>query len=107
MKYVCNLCGWEYDEATGDPDNGLAPGTKFEDLPEDFACPLCGAGKDEFTALYPIPLQQRRRALPSAGRPPFGYRKILVCSRSGAVVRFFMDQVRQEPVRLFGEEFLQ
>ena len=48
-KYTCNLCGWEYDEAVGDPDNGIAAGTKFEDLAEDFACPLCGAGKDEFT----------------------------------------------------------
>ena len=50
MKYVCDVCGWEYDEAVGDPDNGIAPGTKFEDLPEDFVCPLCGVGKDEFSA---------------------------------------------------------
>ena len=49
-KYTCNLCGWEYDEAVGDPDNGIAAGTKFEDLPDDFACPLCGAGKDQFIA---------------------------------------------------------
>lgn len=49
MKYVCDLCGWEYDEATGAPGQGIAPGTKYEDLPEDFACPLCGAGKDQFT----------------------------------------------------------
>ena len=49
MKYVCGVCGWVYDEAAGDPDNGIAPGTKFEDLPGDFACPLCGVGKDEFT----------------------------------------------------------
>jgi len=49
MKYVCDVCGWEYDEAIGDPDNGIAPGTKFEELPEDFACPLCGVGKDEFS----------------------------------------------------------
>ena len=48
-KYVCDVCGWEYDEAKGDPDNGIAPGTKFEDLPEDFECPLCGVGKDEFS----------------------------------------------------------
>ncbi|MBB5182053.1 rubredoxin [Catenisphaera adipataccumulans] len=48
MKYVCKLCGWEYDEAAGDPDNGIAPGTKFADLPADFTCPLCGAGKDDF-----------------------------------------------------------
>ena len=50
MKYVCDVCGWEYDEALGDPDNGIAPGTKFEDLPADFECPLCGAGKDDFSA---------------------------------------------------------
>lgn len=48
MKYVCSVCGWEYDEALGDPDNGIAPGTKFEDLPEDFACPVCAVGKDMF-----------------------------------------------------------
>lgn len=50
MKYICELCGWEYDEALGDEDLGIAPGTKFEDLPEDFACPLCGADKDSFSA---------------------------------------------------------
>ena len=49
MKYVCDVCGWEYDEVTGDPDNGIEPGTKFEELPEDFACPLCGVGKDAFS----------------------------------------------------------
>ena len=47
-KYVCQLCGDVYDESLGDPDNGIAPGTKFEDLPEDYECPLCGAGKEEF-----------------------------------------------------------
>lgn len=50
MKYKCDVCGWVYDEAVGDPDNGIAPGTKFEDLPEDFACPLCGASKSDFSA---------------------------------------------------------
>lgn len=50
MKYVCNLCGYVYDEAAGDPDNGIAPGTKWEDIPEDWTCPLCGAGKEEFSA---------------------------------------------------------
>ncbi len=48
MKYVCEVCGWEYDEAVGSPDQGIAPGTKFADLPEDFVCPLCGVGKDQF-----------------------------------------------------------
>ena len=47
---LCDLCGYVHDEAAGDPDNGIAPGTKWEDLPADWVCPLCGAGKDEFTA---------------------------------------------------------
>jgi rubredoxin-NAD+ reductase len=49
MKYICNLCGYEYDEAAGDPASGIAPGTKWEELPDDFVCPVCGAGKDEFS----------------------------------------------------------
>lgn len=48
-KYVCNVCGYIYDEATGDPDNGFAAGTKWSDLPEDFSCPICGVGKDDFS----------------------------------------------------------
>ena len=48
-KYVCDVCGWEYDEAVGDPEHGIAPGTKFEDLPYDFVCPLCGVGKESFS----------------------------------------------------------
>ena len=47
-KYVCSVCGWEYNEEIGDADNGIAPNTKFEELPEDFICPLCGVGKDMF-----------------------------------------------------------
>ena len=47
-KYGCKVCGWIYDEAKGDPDNGIAPGTQFEDLPAEFICPLCGAPKEEF-----------------------------------------------------------
>ena len=47
-KYVCSLCGYEYDPATGDPDHGIPPGTAFEDIPDDWVCPLCGASKDAF-----------------------------------------------------------
>ena len=47
-KYVCKVCGYEYDPKVGDPDNGIAAGTAFEDLPEDWTCPLCSVGKDEF-----------------------------------------------------------
>ena len=48
-KYVCDVCGWVYDEELGVPEAGIAPGTKFEDLPEDFECQLCGVGKDMFS----------------------------------------------------------
>jgi rubredoxin len=50
MKYVCDICGYVYDEELGDVDNGIEPGTKWEDLPEDFVCPLCGVDKDNFSA---------------------------------------------------------
>ena len=48
QKWTCVICGYEYDPLTGDPDNGIAPGTAFEDLPDSWVCPLCGAGKDQF-----------------------------------------------------------
>lgn len=48
-KYVCDLCGYVYDPALGDPDGGIAPGTAFEDIPDDWVCPLCGVGKESFT----------------------------------------------------------
>ncbi|MEG1604739.1 MAG: rubredoxin [Clostridia bacterium] len=47
--YVCSVCGWLYDEAEGAPDHGIAPGTKWEDIPVDFTCPLCGVDKDGFS----------------------------------------------------------
>lgn len=49
-KYVCTICGYVYDPEKGEPDQGIAPGTKFEDLPEDYVCPACGVGKDMFEA---------------------------------------------------------
>ena len=48
QKYVCEVCGWEYDPVKGDPENGIEPGTSFADLPDDWVCPLCGVGKDQF-----------------------------------------------------------
>ncbi len=50
MKYVCTVCGYVYDETAGDPDHDIAPGTRWEELPDDFVCPLCGVGKDQFSA---------------------------------------------------------
>ena len=48
QKYVCDLCGYVYDPAEGDPENGVVPGTSFADIPDDWVCPLCGASKDMF-----------------------------------------------------------
>lgn len=48
-RYVCDVCGWVYDPQQGDPDGGIAPGTPFENLPEDWVCPECGAAKDQFS----------------------------------------------------------
>lgn len=50
-KWECTACGYVYDPAVGDPENGVAPGTSFEDLPEDWVCPQCGVGKDFFQKL--------------------------------------------------------
>ncbi|OUJ13577.1 FAD-dependent oxidoreductase [Acetobacter sp. DsW_063] len=49
--YICKVCGWIYDESKGDPDSGLPPGTRFEDIPDDWYCPLCGVGKADFEPL--------------------------------------------------------
>ena len=56
VVYICNIMvtifqypGWEYDEEEGYPEGGIAPGTKWEDVPEDFECPLCNVGKDQFS----------------------------------------------------------
>ncbi len=48
QKYKCTACGYIYDPEKGDPENGVAPGTLFEDLPEDWVCPVCGLGKEFF-----------------------------------------------------------
>ena len=47
-KFVCTVCGYVYDPEVGDPENDIAPGTPFEQLPEDWVCPLCGVGKEYF-----------------------------------------------------------
>ena len=48
-KFVCQVCGWEYDEEVGCEELNISAGTKIEDLPDDFECPLCGVGKDVFS----------------------------------------------------------
>jgi rubredoxin len=46
--YICELCGYEYDPKVGDPENGIDPETEFDELAQDWVCPLCGAGKEDF-----------------------------------------------------------
>ncbi len=48
QKYVCNVCGFVYDPAVGDPESDIKANTPFEDLPDDWVCPICGVGKEEF-----------------------------------------------------------
>ena len=48
-RYVCDVCGWVYDESEGYAEAGIAAGTIWADVPADFLCPLCGVGKDQFT----------------------------------------------------------
>ena len=50
-KYQCSICGYIYDPEVGDPDSGIAPGTAFEDIPEDWTCPTCGVTKDNFVKI--------------------------------------------------------
>lgn len=48
QKYVCKVCGYVYDPAVGDVDNGVAPDTEFKDIPDSWVCPICGVPKEEF-----------------------------------------------------------
>jgi rubredoxin len=48
MKYQCTVCGYVYDEDEGDPESNVPPGTKWDDLPDGWTCPVCGASKNEF-----------------------------------------------------------
>ena len=59
QKYECDVCGYIYDPAEGDPDNGVKPGTSFEDVPSDWVCPLCGVGKEDFSPVDQSPSAMR------------------------------------------------
>lgn len=67
-RWICKTCGWIYDETKGDPDSGLAPGTRFEDIPEDWSCPLCGVTKADFITLEEYAAQRASSGLKT--RPP-------------------------------------
>ena len=65
-KFVCKVCGYEYDPEVGDPDNGIEPGTAFEDLPDDWVCPICGATKAEFEKQGEVAVSSERKPEPVA-----------------------------------------
>ena len=82
-KYVCDPCGYVYDPEVGDPDNGIAAGTAFEDLPEDWVCPICGAGKDDFVEekFKSTNIKDKRKR-----RSRIGYRLFLLSVRISAYI---------------------
>ncbi len=63
-KYVCSICGYIYDEAKGISEAGIAPGTAWEDLPEDWVCPLCGASKEEFQKMGESSPSEEKKTIP-------------------------------------------
>ena len=69
--FICRACGLIYDEAKGDADSGLAPGTRFEDIPDDWACPLCGVTKADFEP-YEVTALERRAPAPRQTAGPRG-----------------------------------
>ena len=68
-KYICSICGYIYDEATGIPEAGIAPGTKWEDLPDDWVCPICGATKTEFEKQGEATVSSEKKAKPVVEMP--------------------------------------
>jgi len=60
-RVECTVCGWVYKIADGDPETGIAPGTRFEDIPDDWTCPVCGATKDQFVPLEEVTIEQAIR----------------------------------------------
>lgn len=52
QKYICESCGFIYDPLEGDPDGGIAPGTPYEEIPDDWSCPVCGASKSDMVPYY-------------------------------------------------------
>lgn len=68
QQYICDACGYIYDEAEGDPDGGLAAGTRYADIPDDWACPLCGVTKADFR-LYRAPSREELMARSGAAAP--------------------------------------
>ncbi len=104
-QFICTICGYVYDEAIGDPDNGIEPGTKWEDVPEDWNCPWCGAAKDDFEeeGAGVAPMTQvaaaSEAAAESTGEMSFGAISALCSNLSKGCEK----QYRLEEAELFGQ----
>ncbi len=100
-RWLCEACGLVYDEARGDPDSGLAPGTRFEDIPEDWRCPVCGVGKADFRPIEPAPSRGPAAAAPCASVPRGEGVVVVGAGTAGwSVVRALRDAGCDAPVTL-------
>jgi rubredoxin---NAD+ reductase len=99
QQYICRACGLVYDEAVGDPDSGLAPGTRFADIPEDWACPLCGVTKQDFELHTAVTIEElRARAAEASGALPALGGVMTGCGSSAALSIAAGVGVRRSPV---------
>ena len=102
-KYVCQICGYVYDEAAGIPEQGIPPGTKWEDLPDDWICPLCGAAKAEFKKREESPASAIKTSAPN--RLPSGDMKEMTALEISALCtnlsRGCEKQYKEEEATLF------
>jgi len=98
IRWICTVCGWIYDEDEGDPDSGLAPGTRFEDIPDDWYCPLCGVTKADFVPLHEYAAQRAEQARddirPRAARDGIGGCDSVVIVGAGIAGWTVAEQIR-------------
>ena len=95
QKYLCKTCGLIYDEELGDPDSGLAPGTRFEDIPDDWYCPLCLVSKSDFI-LMPDPSAQKAQADCSAVKSKVGGKDAIVIIGGGYAAWTVAEKIREQ-----------
>jgi rubredoxin-NAD+ reductase len=94
-SYLCSICGWVYDPAQGDPDGGISPGTAWEDIPDDWICPVCGVGKEDFE-----PIEQVQAELPVEHESRHTNQPPLVIVGSGLAGYSLAKEVRKHKTEL-------
>lgn len=101
-SYVCTICGFVYEEEKGMPDAGIAPGTRWEELPEGWVCPLCGAAKRDFRENVPVPMESEapQPDAPKLERELSSMELSIICSN---LARGCEKQYLQEEAARFGQ----